>query len=93
MLIKHIKRTRACRVLSERLIGRDSVRDRYVRAYVRYATTPLTTGREAAQNFRVFVTAAMDSWLLKEQEFVISYIIVFHSIEIPVFEIKLGKEA
>jgi hypothetical protein len=42
---------------------------------------------------RVFVTAVMDYWLLKEQEFLTSYVIVFHSIEIPVLEIKLGNEA
>jgi len=65
-----------------------------MRACVRYATTlHLRTGCEAAQNFRVFVTAVLDSWLLKEQEFLISYVIVFHSIEIPVLEIKRGKEA
>ena len=39
------------------------------------------------------MTAVLDSWLLKEQEFLISYVIVFHSIEIPVLEIKRGKEA
>lgn len=63
-------------------------------ACLRYATTPhLRTAREAAQNFRVCVTAVIDSWLLKEKEFLISYVIVFCSIEIPVFEIKLGEEA
>jgi len=78
----------------EKLIRRDSARDRCVRACVRYATTlHLRTGREAAQNLRVFVTAVMDYWLLKEQEFLTSYVIVFHSIEIPVLEIKLGNEA
>jgi hypothetical protein len=51
------------------------------------------TGREVAQNFRVFVTTVTDSWLLKEQEFLTSYVIVFHSLEIPVLEMKLGKEA
>jgi len=60
-----------------------------------YDTLPhfiFRTGREAAQKFRVFVTAVMDSWPLKEQKFLTSYVIVFHSLEIPVLEMKLGKE-
>jgi hypothetical protein len=39
------------------------------------------------------MSAVMDYWLLKEQEFLSSYVIVFHSIDIPVVEIKLGNEA
>lgn len=75
----------------ERLIGRDITRDRCVRTICHHAY--LRIGREAAQNFRVFVTSVMDYWLLKEQEFLTSYVIVFHSIEIPVLGLKLGNEA
>jgi hypothetical protein len=51
-------------------------------ACVGYATAVyLRTGCEVAQNFRVFVTAMMNPWISKDQEFLTSCVIVFHGIE------------